>query len=153
MKNNQKGITLIALVVTIIVLLILAGVSIAMVAGEGGILSRAKDAGWKSKLSSAEDVVGLYVSNYITDFYSTEYTGVDKSEFNDAGTPFTSLAAAVTKALEDVQTAVNEQDVQVTSTNITATEIKADAVITLTFEPAGSNTHTVKGKLIAFYIS
>ena len=40
MKNN-KGITLIALVVTIIVLLILAGVSIAMLTGQNGILNRA----------------------------------------------------------------------------------------------------------------
>ena len=42
MKNN-KGITLIALVITIIVLLILAGVSIAMLTGENGILTRAND--------------------------------------------------------------------------------------------------------------
>ena len=39
--KNQKGITLIALVITIIVLLILAGVSIAMLAGENGILKQA----------------------------------------------------------------------------------------------------------------
>ena len=43
MKNN-KGITLIALVITIIVLLILAGVSIAMLTGENGILSNATKA-------------------------------------------------------------------------------------------------------------
>ena len=42
MKNN-KGITLIALVITIIVLLILAGVSIAMLTGQNGILTRAND--------------------------------------------------------------------------------------------------------------
>ena len=41
--RNQKGITLIALVITIIVLLILAGVSIAMLTGENGILTRAND--------------------------------------------------------------------------------------------------------------
>lgn len=38
--REQKGITLIALVITIIVLLILAGVTIAMLAGENGILGR-----------------------------------------------------------------------------------------------------------------
>ena len=43
MKGN-KGITLIALVVTIIVLLILAGVSIAMLTGENGLLTRSKEA-------------------------------------------------------------------------------------------------------------
>ena len=41
--RNQKGITLIALVITIIVLLILAGVSIAMLTGQNGILTRASD--------------------------------------------------------------------------------------------------------------
>ena len=43
MKNN-KGITLIALVITIIVLLILAGITIAMLTGENGLLTKAKDA-------------------------------------------------------------------------------------------------------------
>ena len=41
MFKEQKGITLIALVITIIVLLILAGVTIAMLTGENGILNRA----------------------------------------------------------------------------------------------------------------
>ena len=42
--KNTKGITLIALVITIIVLLILAGVSIAMLTGENGIMNNAKEA-------------------------------------------------------------------------------------------------------------
>ena len=42
--KNQKGITLIALVVTIVVLLILAGTSIAMLSGENGIITQAKEA-------------------------------------------------------------------------------------------------------------
>lgn len=42
--RKQNGITLIALVITIIVLLILAGVSIAMLTGENGILSNATQA-------------------------------------------------------------------------------------------------------------
>lgn len=51
MKNN-KGITLIALVVTIIVLLILAGVSIAMLTGNNGILTQGKNA--KTDTANAE---------------------------------------------------------------------------------------------------
>ena len=43
-RTKQKGITLIALVITIIVLLILAGVSIATLTGQNGILTRASDA-------------------------------------------------------------------------------------------------------------
>ena len=44
LKRKEKGITLIALVITIIVLLILAGVSIAMLTGENGILTQAQRA-------------------------------------------------------------------------------------------------------------
>ncbi len=51
MKDN-KGITLIALVVTIIVLLILAGVSIAMLTGNNGILTQGKNA--KTDTAEAE---------------------------------------------------------------------------------------------------
>ena len=43
-REKNKGITLIALVVTIIVLLILAGVSIAMLTGTNGILTQAQNA-------------------------------------------------------------------------------------------------------------
>ena len=42
--NRNNGITLIALVVTIIVLLILAGISISVLSGENGLITRVKDA-------------------------------------------------------------------------------------------------------------
>ena len=51
-KNRENGITLIALVVTIIVLLILAGISIFMLAGDNSILQKAADA--KSKSDDAQ---------------------------------------------------------------------------------------------------
>ena len=53
--KNQKGITLIALVITIIVLLILAGVSIAMLTGQNGILTRASGASEKSIAGEIEE--------------------------------------------------------------------------------------------------
>ena len=62
--RNQKGITLIALVITIIVLLILAGVSIAMLTGENGILTRANDTKIASVEGHVRDAVTLAVSNY-----------------------------------------------------------------------------------------
>ena len=58
MKNN-KGITLIALVVTIIVLLILAGVSIAMLTGKNGILNNARRTSTENAYYSAEERVKL----------------------------------------------------------------------------------------------
>ena len=54
MREKQKGITLIALVITIIVLLILAGVSIATLTGKNGVLSQADNA--KEETNSATDL-------------------------------------------------------------------------------------------------
>ena len=56
---NNKGITLIALVITIIVLLILAGVSIATLTGENGILTRANDAKENTGLAEKREMVEL----------------------------------------------------------------------------------------------
>ena len=60
LKNNKKGITLIALVITIIVLLILASVSIAMLTGDNGILTRAGDAKIETALGAVKEQIGLY---------------------------------------------------------------------------------------------
>ena len=58
MKNN-KGITLVALVVTIVVLLILAGVSINLVLGNNGIIAKAKEAQRESAEASQNDLKGM----------------------------------------------------------------------------------------------
>ena len=50
-KRNARGITLIALVITIIVLLILAGVTIAALSGDNGILTKAKEDHYRSPSS------------------------------------------------------------------------------------------------------
>lgn len=44
MFKKERGITLVALVVTIVVLLILAGVSISLVLGNNGLITKAKEA-------------------------------------------------------------------------------------------------------------
>ena len=58
MKNN-KGITLVALVVTIVVLLILAGVSINLVLGDNGIIAKAQEAKTKQAEASENDLKGM----------------------------------------------------------------------------------------------
>ena len=65
LKRN-KGITLIALVVTIIVLLILAGISINMLTGENGILNRAAEAKEKTGTTQTEELVKLSVTDALT---------------------------------------------------------------------------------------
>ena len=59
MKKN-KGITLIALVITIIVLLILAGVTIATLSGDNGILTRATEAKEKTRRESIQEELDLW---------------------------------------------------------------------------------------------
>ena len=59
MLGDKKGITLVALVVTIVALLILAGVSINLVLGNNGIIAKAKDAKTKSAEASENDLKGM----------------------------------------------------------------------------------------------
>lgn len=56
---KQSGITLIALIVTIVVLIILAGVTIGILAGDNGILTKAKIANTANAYYSAEELVKL----------------------------------------------------------------------------------------------
>ena len=60
MLKNKKGITLIALVVTIVVLLILAGVTISLLLDENGIIAKSKDARTETRVSQIEDEVGMW---------------------------------------------------------------------------------------------
>ena len=66
-KMQEKGITLIALVVTIIVLLILAGISISMLTGQNGILNRASQAKKTQSTSQVEELAKLKLQELYTD--------------------------------------------------------------------------------------
>ena len=88
-KQNNRGITLIALVITIIVLLILAGVSISMLTGENGILTQANKAKKateeaareeNSKLSSIEDYM-------VSEAGYNQEKGVDEPRILNGMTP------------------------------------------------------------------
>ena len=68
--NGQRGITLIALVITIIVLLILAAVSIATLTGENGIVTQAGNAAEETRGAEVEERVNLWKS----EIKSAEYT-------------------------------------------------------------------------------
>ena len=65
--EKNKGITLIALVVTIIVLLILAGISITMLSGQNGILNRATTATVESEMANVAESLQLYLGNKTID--------------------------------------------------------------------------------------
>ena len=79
--TNNKGITLIALVITIIVLLILAGVSIAMLTGNNGILTQAGNAKTETAQAEAEEAVKLAVNEILANSMDPSYKG-DEDEIN-----------------------------------------------------------------------
>lgn len=72
-RRGEKGITLIALVVTIVVLLILAGVSLNLVIGNNGIITKTKEAKTEMRGAQVEDLVELYKSdNELSEYSITE---------------------------------------------------------------------------------
>ena len=68
---QENGITLIALVVTIVVLLILAAVSIGMLTGENGLITRAQDAAEETRGASVEEERDLWKANQALDEYTS----------------------------------------------------------------------------------
>ena len=63
-RHKSRGITLIALVITIIVLLILAGVVIASLNGNNGILKNATTAKKETKVAEIKEIIQLMVQDY-----------------------------------------------------------------------------------------
>ena len=80
MKQENKGITLIALVITIIVLLILAAVSIATLTGENGILTKAQEAKTQNTKSQAEEEVKLAVASLLAEETTKQITQEEKRQ-------------------------------------------------------------------------
>ena len=88
-KARNKGVTLIALVVTIVVLLILAGVTIATLTGENGIIQRAVEAREKTEVATLEEKIKLITAESIINEYagdSEEKTAQEiQNELNGQG--------------------------------------------------------------------
>ena len=75
MKNlkENKAITLIALVITIIVLLLLAGISISMISGQDGIINKAAQAKQLNKEKEQEDMLNMDLLQSEIDFNTQGY--------------------------------------------------------------------------------
>jgi len=96
-KTNQGGITLVALVVTIVVLLILAGVTIALVMNNNSVISRAQDARDLSGEKSVRELVSVAVMATQADYF----TG--KGDFATATTDAEKATAAGTSLAKELQ--------------------------------------------------
>ena len=111
-KSNNLGITLIALVVTIIVLMILAGIAVAALMGDNGIIKRAGEAKESQRGATVQDEVTLAISeNKMTD-------EINKTK-------------GVTGGLKTKETLVNELVGKGYLTNDEATELETEDEITI----------------------
>lgn len=128
--RNQNGITLIALVVTIIVLLILAGISIAMLTGSNGILTRGRDARTQTNNAEIAERINMELNaiaadvmaqdNKIKDF--NESTHTEANILNNIGANFT---VEVTTTTITIKSTLN--------TDITGSvSINAEGIATIT---------------------
>ena len=140
MKNN-KGITLIALVVTIIVLLILAGVSIAMLTGQNGILNRASQASYESKLQDAAESMSYNVTESLTKYYNKAYADPNSTETTDASIS-AAILSGITDSIDASGKAKSDSTVAVTNNITDAADITASSTktVVLTY-----NNHTKTG--------
>ena len=82
--KNQKGITLVALVITIVVLLILAGVTISMVMGPNGVLTNSQIAKEKSAKGTANDALSTALSSISTTYYANSTNGTPIGNVNES---------------------------------------------------------------------
>lgn len=85
MKNNEKGITLVALVITIIVLLILAGVTIMALSGDNGILNRASQSKVSTNIANVKDAFSTVAAEGITEYYNSKYVAGNNTAEDSIG--------------------------------------------------------------------
>ncbi len=71
MLKENKGITLVALIITIIVMLILAGVSISLVLGQNGVLTQAQNSKKSTQAAAVNDGISMGSADAISTYYAT----------------------------------------------------------------------------------
>lgn len=86
MKNN-KGLTLVALVITIIVMLILAGISLSLVLGDRGILTRATTVEVEYNKSEVLEDLNVLITEKYLDAYSKSSADGNLSDFSEFYSP------------------------------------------------------------------
>ena len=121
--KGQSGITLVALVVTIVVLLILAGITIALVFAQNGVVGKAQEAAKESnKGTIADNIQGYVVSKQMEALQSNAEQDITAD-----------LKAALTK-------------VGITNSGSETVKVKADTTVAVT----GTITFTLGGQSYNF---
>lgn len=139
MLKKNGGITLIALVITIIVLLILAGVSIAMLSGENGLLNRSSQAADKQIIAGAKDDITTAVAAFGADWYEERYVNNNTALGNPSSADKSAYIAAKLK------TYVTDKSSKVEGCDVTFSN--SDKTVTVSKEGAGTGDVTAVGNI------
>ena len=146
-KKKETGITLIALVITVIVLLILAGVTIAALSGDNGILTRAKEA--KEKTEQAQEDEKQKLSNMENLLGSYNLKNVNTADTNPAATiPENSIVLE-----DDANNGIVIKDKNENEwvwVEVPKTTVFSDLTIDITQELTEQNYTDIKNKLIEY---
>ena len=137
--RKENGITLIALVITIIVLLILAGITIAMLSGPNGILTKASDSSVENALGSAKDKVAVLAADAVADYYKEVYVTGAQGAGNQRPYSSDTLDTKVVAAIDTSKLGVDGVTVGWNSKTITLTYTKTGQYVTATLD-AGAIT-------------
>ena len=146
MKNN-KGITLIALVITIIVLLILAGVSIAMLTGDNGILTKSTESTTATDLAEVLERVNMELDAQMANALAGDkFDAVSKIQTNIGTTTTLPTDYLVTVKILDTS---GEHDTEVPTPTAYDTNYKVQISITapsdVTITPTTGGTVSYNG--------
>ena len=149
MKREKKeaGITLIALVITVIVLLILAGVTIAALSGDNGILTRAKDA--KEKTEQAQKNEEKTLSDMESVLGNIDFDNVNLQDTNPAG----AMPSDTTILENDANKGIVIKDINNNEwvwVEVPKTTVFAGLAINTTKELTEQNYTDIKNKLIDY---
>ena len=85
-NKNNKGITLVSLVITIIVMLILAGVSLSMVTGDSSVLKQAQKTAFMQEMAGYKEELETQILGKSAEYYAKNLKHLDKQSITLAGT-------------------------------------------------------------------
>lgn len=127
--RNERGITLVALVVTIVVLLILAGVTITYALSNNGIFAKAQEAGMVSEQATIRDAVSSAQAECMMEYYDASKT--IKTEAKDLISKYVPSGWSVTDTIAPTTTGgVIAGTVTVATSSYTHTVTIANGVVT-----------------------
>ena len=151
LRKKSEGITLIALIITIIVLLILAGVTIAALSGDNGILTRAKEAKEKTEQVQKQEEKTLSNLEEILN-NATSFNNINTVDTNPAGAMPANVAILENDANKGIviKDKNNNEWVWV---EVPKTTVFSDLAIDITETLTEENYIAIKNKLIAYAIT